>query len=135
MRGEIEIFHKTLQSDCKAEAAKLRTAQRLTNLIAVFCILSWRVFGMTILDRSNPDVTPTFALAKIELGLLDHVVNDKTPTQRKTLSHYLTKIARLGRYLARAHDPPPGNMVMWRGISRLTDIRLGATIATKLGGH
>ena len=101
----------------------------------MFCILSWRVFWVTILNRSNPKVTPTFALAKIELGLLDHVVNDKTPTQRKTLSHYLTKIARLGRYLARAHDPPPGNMVMWRGISRLTDIRLGATIATKLGGH
>ncbi|WP_247384366.1 hypothetical protein [Bradyrhizobium sp. 143] len=25
-----------------------------------------------------------------------------------SLSHYLTKIARLGGYLARAHDPPPG---------------------------
>ena len=27
----------------------------------------------------------------------------------RTLSHYLTKIARLGGYLARANDPPPGN--------------------------
>ena len=29
---------------------KLRTAQRLANLIAVFCILSWRVFWMTMLN-------------------------------------------------------------------------------------
>jgi len=135
MRWKIEVFHKILKSGCKAEEAKLRTAQRLTNLIAVFCILSWRVFWVTMLNRSNPHVPPAFALAKIELVLLDHVVSDKTPPQRKTLSHYLTKIARLGGYLARAHDPPPGNMVMWRGMSRLTDIRLGATIATKLVGN
>jgi hypothetical protein len=36
----------------------------------------------------------------------------------------LTKIARLGGYLARANDPPPGNTFMWRGLSRLTDIEL-----------
>jgi hypothetical protein len=34
---------KILKSGCKAES-KLRTAQRLTNLISLFCILSWRVF-------------------------------------------------------------------------------------------
>ncbi|WP_407193092.1 hypothetical protein [Bradyrhizobium sp. STM 3566] len=42
---------------------------------------------------------------------------------------YLTKLARLGGYLARAGDPPPGNVVIWRGLSRLTDIELGAEIA------
>lgn len=41
---------------------------------------------------------------------------------------YLTKLARLGGYLARAADPPPGNVVIWRGLSRLTDIELGAEI-------
>ena len=41
---EDRVFHKILKSGCKAEAANLRTAQRLTNLIALFCILAWRVF-------------------------------------------------------------------------------------------
>jgi hypothetical protein len=40
---------------------------------------------------------------------------------------------RLGGYLARANDPPPGNTVMWRGRSRLMDIKLGAEIATTCG--
>ena len=40
----------------------------------------------------------------------------------------IIKIARLGGYLDRAKDPPPGNIVMWRGLSRLTDIALGATL-------
>jgi hypothetical protein len=47
-----------------------------------------------------------------------------TPPARLSLSKYLTKIARLGGYLARANDPPPGNVVIWRSLARLTDIKL-----------
>jgi Transposase DNA-binding len=47
------------------------------------------------------------------------------------LSHFLTEIAKLGGYLARANDLPPGTIVMWRGLSRLTDIELGAMIGAK----
>jgi hypothetical protein len=59
---------------------------------------------------------------------LDKLVKDRNSPRRKTLGHYLIKIARLGGYLARANDPPPGNMVMWRGLSRMTDIALGAAL-------
>ena len=34
------------------------------------------------------------------------------------------------RYLARANDPPPGNLVIWRGLSRLNDIQLGVSLQT-----
>jgi hypothetical protein len=137
LRWKIEVFHKILKSGCRAEEAKLRTAQRLANLIAVYCILSWRVFWMTMLNRSSPDASPALALTEAEIGLLDHLVKDKDQKlrRRKTLSHYLTKIARLGGYLARASDPPPGNTVMWRGLSRLTDIALGATVGAKFAGN
>jgi hypothetical protein len=72
-----------------------------------------------MLNRSARTASPKLALTQDEIGLLDHLINDKGPIRRKTLSHYLTKIARLGGYLARASDPPPGNTVMWRGLSRL----------------
>jgi hypothetical protein len=136
LRWKIEVFHKILKSGCKAEESKLRTAQRLANLISVYCILSWRVFWMTMLNRSAADAAPALALTKIEIGLLDYLVKDKNqePPQSRTLSHYLIKIARLGGYLARANDPPPGNTVMWRGMSRLTDIALGAAIGAKIAG-
>ena len=135
LRWKIEVFHKILKSGCKAEESKLRTAQRLTNLISLFCILSWRVFWMTMLNRSTPDAPPTLALTAIEIGVLDRLVNDKPKARQKTLSHYLIKIARLGGYLARASDPPPGNTVMWRGLSRLTDIALGATVGRESVGN
>jgi Transposase DNA-binding len=136
MRWKIEVFHKILKSGCKAEESRLRTAQRLANLISVFCILSWRIFWMTILNRAAPTAPPDVALTKTEIELLDHLVKDKRQdVSRRTVSHYLTKIARLGGYLARANDPPPGNTVMWRGLSRLTDIELGARVGAKIVGN
>src|SRR6266567_1705957 len=135
LRWKIEVSHKILKSGCKAEESKLRTAQRLTNLISLFCMLSWRVFWMTMLNRSAPDALPTLALTATEIGVLDRLVNDKPKARHKTLSHYLIKIARLGGYLARASDPPPGNSVMWRGLSRLTDIALGATVGAEIVGN
>src|SRR5215218_1761309 len=134
-RKKIEVDHKNLKSGCKAEESKLRTAQRLANLISIFCILSRRVFWMTMLNRSAPDAPPNLVLTDVEIALLDHLVKDKGQKsfRRKPLSHYLTKIARLGGYLARANDSPPGNTVMWRGLSRLTDIGLGAIGAEIVG--
>ena len=130
MRWKIETFHKILKSGCKAEESKLRTADRLANLISLFCILSWRVFWMTMLNRTAPKAPAKLALTDTEISLLDALSKDKGRKQQreKTLSHYLTKIAKLGGYLARANDPPPGNMVIWKGLSRLTDIELGAKL-------
>jgi hypothetical protein len=53
----------------------------------------------------------------------------------EALSRYLIKLAQLGGYLARSSDPPPGNMVIWRGLSRLVDIELGAMIGAQLVGN
>jgi hypothetical protein len=135
-RWKIELYHKILKSGCRAEDAKLRTAERLVNLLAVFCVLAWRVFWLTMLNRTAPDASPRLVLTNLEIRVLDQLVTRHHGQPRtKTLAHYLTKIARLGGYLARAHDPPPGNMVMWRGLSRLTDIELGATLGARLVGN
>ncbi len=127
MRWKIEVFHKILKSRCKTEASKLRTANRLVNLIAVLAVLSWRIFWMTMMNRAAPSASPAVAFTALEIKLLDRLASDKlhATVRGKSLSIYLTKLARLGGYLARANDPTPGNMVVWRGLSRLTDIYLG----------
>ncbi|HET6778466.1 MAG TPA: IS4 family transposase [Gemmatimonadales bacterium] len=136
MRWKVELFHKILKSGCRAEESKLRTAERLANLLSIYCILSWRIFWLTMLNRVVPDVPPRLALTDVEMDLLDELVRDKGQVmlRSKTLSYYLTKIARMGGYLARGHDPPPGNTVMWRGLSRLMDIELGARIGAQIYG-
>jgi hypothetical protein len=130
MRWKIEMFHKVLKSGCKAENSKLRTADRLANLMAVLSILSWRILWLTMLNRAAPNASPKLALTDTEIGLLDQLVKDSHNRGccPGTLAFYLIKLARLGGYLARANDPPPGSIVIWRGLSRLTDIELGAEI-------
>jgi len=136
-RWKIETFHKILKSGCRAEESRLRTAERLVNLVAILCILSWRIFWMTMINRAKPETAPRVGFTKLELSLLDILVRDKAEIgkHKKSLSAYLIKLARLGGYLARAHDPPPGNKVMWRGLTRLTDIELGAIIGAQLVGN
>jgi hypothetical protein len=53
--------------------------------------------------------------------LLDRLVSDAGNRRCKpsTLSFYLTKLARLGGYLARDGDPPPGSVVVWQPISEI----------------
>ncbi len=127
LRWKIEMFHKILKTGCRAEQAKLRTAERLSRLIAVFCILSWRVFWMTMVQRTDPEIAAGAAITAPEQTVLDKLFG--IPEKPEILSAYLIRIARLGGYLARASDPPPGNTVMWRGVSRLTDIHLGFLLA------
>jgi hypothetical protein len=135
MRWKIETFHKNLKSGCKAEESQLRTASRLTNLIAIFCILAWRVFWLTEINRSAPEASPEVALTATEVTLLDELVQDTACTaQAPPLSRCLIKLAQLGGYLARANDPPPGNKVIWRGMHRLVDIQIGYWLGRENSG-
>ena len=136
-RWKIETFHKILKSGCRAEDSRLRTAQRLSTLIALFCLLSWRIFWLTVIHRAAPQAPATLALMPIEVELLDKlrpVPRTKAPHSKPSIASCLIQLVRLGGYLDRASDPPPGNTVLWRGMARLTDIALGFTLADVICG-
>jgi hypothetical protein len=52
-----------------AEESKLRTAKRPANLLFLCCILSGRVFWMTMLNRSASHAPSDLALTEVEIGL------------------------------------------------------------------
>lgn len=131
-----QVFHKILKSGCQAERSKLRTAERLVNLLAMFCILSWRIFWLTMLNRIVPRATPTLAFTSLEIDLLNQLAAERLtdPRRMPSLQSCLRQLARLGGYLDRAHDPPPGNIVIWRGMARLTDIAIGFQLGASTCG-
>ena len=92
---------------------------------------------MTMVQRTAPQASPLCALTEVEVTLLDEIttVRNWRAPRNNTLADYLLCVARLGGYLARANDPPPGNIVMWRGLSRLTDIQLGFAIGATFVGN
>lgn len=109
LRWMIEVFHKILKSGCKAEGSKLRTATRLVNLISVLTILSWRIFWMTMINRAAPNADPQAVFTEAEIMLLDRLISNKPGAHKavRSMATYITKLARLGGYLARANEPPP----------------------------
>jgi len=133
LRWKIETFHKVLKSGCKAEDSKLRNAERLANLIAILCILAWRVVWLCMTNRVSPDLPARLVFTDTEIKLLEHLIPMKEGSQKRTVGQFLIRLARLGGYLDRKRDPPPGNMVLWRGITRLTDIHLGFNLAKIVG--
>lgn len=137
LRWKIEVYFNILKSGCKAEETKLRTALRVSKLISVYCILSWRIFWITMINREVENSPAELGFTLLEMKILDHLVPDKTikSKKKKTLDVYVNKLARLGGYLGRKNDPPPGNKVVWRGISKLSDIQIGVEIGMKIVGN
>jgi hypothetical protein len=133
LRWKIETFHKILKSGCRAQDSKLRSAPRLANLIALMCILAWRVQWLCMVNRVSPGLPARVVFTETEITLLEHLVPLPDRTRRKTVGRFLTRLARLGGYLNRRTDPPPGNMVLWRGMARLADIHLGFSLAKECG--
>lgn len=136
-RWKIETYHKILKSGCRAEQSKLRTAERIVNLLAMFCILGWRIFWMTMLNRCARHMSATLVFTPLEVALLDRLVPE--PMARRlprglSLNSSLTRLARLGGYLNRTGDMPAGNTVMWRGLSRLSDIEIGYLLGSRQCG-
>ncbi|MBX3354860.1 MAG: hypothetical protein KF724_04090 [Phycisphaeraceae bacterium] len=97
------------------------------------CILAWRVLWLTMMNRASPDLPVKLVFTNSEINLLERLVPVNDGSRKKTVGNFLTRLARLGGYLNRARDAPPGNMVLWRGMARLTDIHLGYCLAKDVG--
>ena len=89
---------------------------------------------MTMLNREGINLPGKVAFSDIEMKILDKLKPDKK-TIKSSLSNYILKIAKLGGYLARTSDSPPGNAVMWRGMQRLSEIQIGVEIGIQLVGN
>ena len=86
---------------------------------------------MTMLRRAEPVGDPAAVFTDTELALLDSIKGTTKSGQTRDLDFYLTAVARLGGYLARRNDPPPGTTVLWRGFSRLADLVIGFEAAIR----
>ena len=133
LRWKAEVFHKIMKSGCRAEQTRLETAERLVKFLALIAVVSWRIFFVTMQARAKPDAPPDTVLTNVEVAALDRIDASRTRPrlQRRTLAAYVLEIAMLGGYLARNRDPPPGNMVVWRGVTRLHDIAFGISIGSR----
>lgn len=132
LRWRIEMYFKVLKSGFRVEACRLGHAQRLTRYLMVMSIVAWRLFMITLIARATPETTCTQFLAEDEWKVLFRKTHKNKPPPRNppTAGDVVIWIARLGGFLARKGDGPPGTITLWRGWKRLTDLVEGWNLAT-----
>src|SRR5688572_27628224 len=123
-RWAIELYHKVLKSGCRVEDCLLETATRLKRYLALMCVVAWRLFWLTHINRQNPDASCRTILAEHEWQALYCRINKTTELPKKppTVGQAVRWIAQLGGFLGRKSDGEPGITVIWRGWQRLNDI-------------
>lgn len=134
LRWRIEMYFKVLKSGFRVEACRLGTADRLIRYLTVMSIIAWRLFMITLVARTNPDMPCSQFLTEQEWMVLAVKSSRKgsPPAAPPSIAEALIWIARLGGYLARKSDGPPGTLVLWRGWKRLTDLTEGWCLANPL---
>ncbi|HUI90008.1 MAG TPA: IS4 family transposase [Anaerolineales bacterium] len=123
-RWLIERYHFVLKSGCRIERLQLENAQRLERAIATYAIVAWRLLWLTYQARLAPEQSCAIALETFEWqSLCCTVLRSATPPQQPpSLQLAILYIAKLGGFLARKGDGPPGVQTIWRGLNRLSDI-------------
>jgi hypothetical protein len=130
-RWRIEMFHKVLKSGFRVEDCRLGAADRLIKYLTVMSIVAWRIFMVTLIARTNPDLPCNQYLTDNEWKVLYMKVNNKKKCPKKIpkIREVVIWIAKLGGFLARKGDGDPGTITLWRGWKRLADLTEGWNLA------
>lgn len=123
-RWNIETFHKVLKSGYGVEKAQLQCGERLRKYAILKSMVAWRLFWLSRLHEHDAAADCGDILTKQEWTLLYRKIHKTrvVPSEAPTIAEVFIWIARLGGYIARASDPPPGVISLWRGWQRLSEI-------------
>lgn len=122
LRWRIEDWHRVLKSGCEIEKLAHQRVERLERAIAINLVIAWHIMVMTLLGREVPELPAEVLFSDLEIEVLQayaHAHRLKPPTN---LGETVRLVARLGGYLGRTHDPPPGHQLMWYGYRTLTSM-------------
>ena len=120
-RWIIELFFKFLKSGCKVEDRQLKDGKRLKNCIVIDAIIAWRVMFLTYIGRAIPNLPASVIFEEYEWKALYVFINKKIkiPKREPSLGEVIKIIAKLGGFLNRKNDGPPGMMTIWKGLRTL----------------
>lgn len=122
-RWQIEVFFRILKSGCQVENLQLTTAKRTRSCLAIYLIIAWRVLFLTSIAKINPDKSCNGVLEYEEWATAYIMINKRRPPKKApSLGLSITLLAKMGGYLGRKNDSPPGPKAIWKGITKLYEI-------------
>jgi hypothetical protein len=125
LRWRIEDWHRVLKSGCRIQDLAHNTAERLRRAIAINLVIAWRIMLMTLLGRETPELPAAVLFSDIEVRTLQAYAKKKGLKPLSLLGEAVGLVAKIGGYLGRNNDPPPGHQLLWRGYMEFQFMCLG----------
>jgi Domain of unknown function (DUF4338)/Transposase DNA-binding/Transposase Tn5 dimerisation domain len=128
LRWRIEDWHRVIKTGCRIEDLAHESAERLRRAIAINLVIGWRIMLMTLLGRETPQLPAEVLFTDIEVQLLQAFAQQNALPPPTQLGSAVRLVAKLGGYIGRNTDPPPGHQLLWQGFTALQLMTLGASL-------
>src|SRR5713226_1330777 len=125
-----EDYHQCLKSGCRIEQRQLQTVDGLMRLLGLLSPLSVRLLQVRACAREDPERPAYEVIEPLMLAVLAEHAGGSPLSM--TVGTFWIEVARMGGYLARSHDGPPGWRTIWKGWLSLQTLLEGAHLILHL---
>lgn len=129
-RWLVEDYHQGLKTGCCIEGRQVQTYEGLRRLLGLLSPLAVRLLQLRAASRQDPQQPATQVLPAEVVAVVAAKV--RLPLAGMTAQQCWYAIARLGGYLARKGDGPPGWKTLWRGWLQVQTLLEGVQLAARL---
>ncbi len=112
-RWTIEEYFKALKSGCAVENRQLETFDTLSNAVAMFAPIAWRLLLTRSVARAQPDDSAAKVLSATQIRIIELKLKRRVVTAKDAF----LAVARLGGHLSQNGDP--GWQTLARGFEEL----------------
>ena len=116
-RWIIEEYFKALKTGCRMEQRYLQSVEALWKLLALLTPIALRLLLMRQAAQQDTEIPATNVVSQEVIDVVIHL--DKRHRDIVTAKQLWHAIARLGGYLDRTCDGPPGWQTLWKGWIRV----------------
>jgi transposase-like protein/transposase Tn5 family protein/DDE family transposase len=137
-RWLVEEYHTCLKTGCALERRHLLTVAALWRQLALLALVAVRLLQLRDLARHNPSrlarsaLPPALLAVVAALAAVDLDAQDAFDPRTGTLARFWRTVARLGGYLGRRGDGPPGWQTLWRGWQEVQTVLHGVQLVAAL---
>lgn len=129
-RWVVEDYHHCLKTGCRIEERQLQSADRLIRLLGLLSPVALRLLQVRDLARREP-ARPASEVVQADL-LAIVAAQSGGESALMTTEEFWKAVARMGGYLARRRDGPPGWKTLWKGWLRVQTLLEGVHLASHL---
>ena len=129
-RWLMEDFHKALKTGCRVEQHNLQSMEAMWRLLAILTPIALRLLVIRHAAQHTEEIPATAVVSGEALQVVTHL--DQRHRTIGTAKDLWRAIARLGGYLDRKSDGPPGWQTLWKGWMRVMVVLEGVHLAAHL---